>query len=96
VAKVEAGKAIPEVRPHWSYWESRGSFRRTDADREAHYLAWLNIKGHQDDGGRRALFMRRFTKPEPPTSVPVRSLAEIRGDHRRWTPAAPTQIKEVA
>ncbi|AIY44744.1 hypothetical protein [Mycolicibacterium fortuitum] len=35
---------------------------------------------------RRALFMRRYQRPEPPKSLPSVSLATIRGKHRRWVP----------
>ena len=44
---------------------------------------------------RRDLWFRRYERPEPRAGIPLMSLAEIRGDHR-WTPAEPTQIKEIA
>jgi hypothetical protein len=44
---------------------------------------------------RRELFMRRHRRPEPPASVPTRTHAEIRGEHRRWTPVIPTQTEEM-
>ncbi|WP_083654437.1 hypothetical protein [Mycobacterium sp. GA-1841] len=37
---------------------------------------------------RRELYLRRYQRPQPPQGLPPVSLAVIRGEHRRWTPAA--------
>jgi hypothetical protein len=42
---------------------------------------------------RRTLFMKRFSRPAPP--MPLKSLAEIRGDHRKWSPVITDSINEM-
>lgn len=57
-------------------------------------LAKLGISGDTEEDRRRQLFMRRYRRPQPPQTIPARSVSEIRDDHRHWTPAEP--IGEVA
>jgi hypothetical protein len=45
---------------------------------------------------RRELFMRRYTRPEPPASIAGRTLAEIRGDTTRWSPVTPHTEESTA
>lgn len=79
-----------------STWFDRPSARTAD-EREAVFQQYLTssapynaaIEADGDTpwhGGdvdrRRELFNRRYQRPEPPASIPLKTLAEIRGDRR--------------
>jgi len=68
---------------------------RTEAEREEHFQHWLAKYGQPYSDAviaagdqpwwttvdeRRELFMRRYCKPEPPSSVRFRTLAQVRGE----------------
>jgi hypothetical protein len=67
-----------EARPKWIYHLDRPS-ARTDEEREEHYLAWLSERELDDDPKRRELWFRRYTQPDPPSSIAPKSLSQIRG-----------------
>lgn len=73
-------------------------FAKVEADGDT---AWFNDParlaglGIESTGleARRDLFMRRYTRPEPPAGIPVRTVAEIRCAHRA---TKPTTTEEIA
>ena len=99
MAKSDLDAPQREPRPEWGYWDNRASFH-TEAEREARLQSYLETSAPyfaavEANGGkpwfgsieeRRGLYMRRHTRPEPPASVPARTLAEIRGEHTNDEP----------
>lgn len=72
-SKVEYEKAIT-ANGDVPWWED---------DAKVHDLEQAGLTGIADADDierRRALFMRRYAKPQPPANIPLKNLAEIRGD----------------
>ena len=92
MAKQDAIAPQREPRPEWRYLDRLSS--RTEDGREAAFQSYLEttvayFKTVEAAGDtpwfstveeRSELYMRRFERPAPPEGVPVRALAEIRGD----------------
>lgn len=72
-SKVEYAKAIT-ANGDVPWWE--------DADKLSalEKVGLTGIAEGDDIDRRRRLFERRYHRPDPPASIPIKSLAEIRGD----------------
>jgi hypothetical protein len=53
---------------------------RTEQEREDHYAIWLDERELEDDPERREVWFRRYERPDPPSSIPGKTLEEIRGN----------------
>jgi hypothetical protein len=72
--------------------EREAAFQRY-MELSAPYFAKVEAEGDQPwwttEDERRELFFKRWTRPASPAGMPRMSLAEIRGEHRRWIPVIP-------
>lgn len=61
-------------RPDRGYWLNRLSLD-TEAEREARFIAYIGPDAAGEIDARRALFMRRYQRPEPPEGMaPITSI----------------------
>lgn len=94
MAKQDMNPQQWDKRPDRIYWIARGSLS-TPEEREDRYQRYLKhsepyfgkVIANGDEPWftsleeRRELFMRRYQRPEPPASIRLKTLDQIRGKH---------------